>query len=143
MVEVGDSTPAPPAEHATRGLQLAESHQSRVRDGLSSFDRFLRELKPDDVGALFGLGVLGLYALAQAKTAGRSEIARIRYALDDNQHLWGGSKAGLEIQGSASANQLGITRCFLSANPCYHKRMTDKLVSFGLERSRIHGWGLP
>ena len=39
MVEVGDSTPAPPAEHATRGLQLAESHQSRVRDGLSSFER--------------------------------------------------------------------------------------------------------
>ncbi|MGE0707694.1 MAG: class I SAM-dependent methyltransferase [Planctomycetota bacterium] len=131
------ATPAPAAQVVERGLALARAHRDAVTDGLETFERFLGELGEGETGALFGLGVLGVLALERAG----ARAARVRYALDDNPHLWGQRKGALEVQGSEAVRRLGIDRAFLSANPCYHERMARKLEGQGLDPARIYRWG--
>jgi SAM-dependent methyltransferase len=119
-----------------RAKALVERHVESVGRGFESFERMLAETTEGEVCALFGLGVLGL--LAAQRVGGRA--APIKYALDDNAHLWGSEKNGLQIHGSKDLQSLGIARVFLSANPCYHQRMADKLLALGLAPERIYRW---
>jgi SAM-dependent methyltransferase len=113
---------------------LLESHVSTVKTSMASFERMLDQSEPGDTLALYGLGVLGLWARSNA--GGRA--GAIRYLLDDNAQIWGSRKAGLEIQGSKSIPQLGIDRVFIAANPCYHQRMRANLLAVGVAGERIY-----
>ena len=109
-------------------------HIAFVKASLASFERMLTEAKAGETLALYGLGVLGLWARYNAGERAGS----IRYLLDDNAQIWGSRKAGLEIRGSKSIPELGITRVFIAANPCYHKRMTANVVAVGVSEDRIY-----
>ena len=111
-----------------------QAHVAAVETSLAAFERMLGDAKPDDTLALYGLGVLGLWARHNAGDRARS----IRYLLDDNSGIWGSRKAGLEIQGSRSIPELGVNRVFIAANPCYHQRMRANLVSVGVADDRIY-----
>jgi len=111
-----------------------DSHIAFVKASMAAFERMLADAKPDETLALYGLGVLGLWARSHAGDRAGS----IRYLLDDNAGIWGSRKAGLEIQGSKSIPELGISRVFIAANPCYHKRMTANLIAVGVDEDRIY-----
>ena len=112
-----------------------DEHVSFVKSSIASFERMLADAEPGETLALYGLGVLGLWA----RHTNGDRASAIRYLLDDNSQIWGSRKAGLEIRGSKSIPELGISRVFLAANPCYHERMSAKLIAVGLTEDRIYG----
>ena len=85
--------------------------------------------------ALFGLGVQGLLELSLAGARGKP----VRFLLDDNPHVWGTRRLGLEIRGSQQLPSLGVEAVYLAANPCYHPRMRAKLEAVGIRPDRIYG----
>jgi SAM-dependent methyltransferase len=127
------------ARESTVGIAAArnvlDAHLTFVNASLASFEQMLADAKPGETLALYGLGVLGLWARSKAG----ERAASIRYLLDDNAQIWGSRKAGLEIRGSKSIPELGISRVFLAANPCYHKRMSANLIAAGVAEERIYG----
>jgi len=127
---------APPAARIDVAAARArvDAHVSFVKESLTAFERMLSQAKPDETLALYGQGVLGLWARNEAGERAGS----IRYLLDDNAQIWGGRRAGLEIRGSKSIPELGITSVFIAANPCYHDRMRANLVAVGIDEDRIY-----
>jgi SAM-dependent methyltransferase len=83
-----------------------DAHVSFIKSSMAAFERMLANAQPGETLALYGLGVLGLWA---RHTAG-DRAAAIRYLLDDNAQIWGSRKAGLKIRGSKSIPELGISR---------------------------------
>lgn len=129
---VHDGTPAPvdiAAAHA-----LLQAHMTTVEASLAGFERMLQEARPGEVLALYGLGVLGLWARHQAGDRARA----VHFLLDDNPLIWGSRKEGLEIRGSTSIPELGVTRVFIAANPCYHGRMRSNLASVGVAADTVY-----
>ena len=124
----------PSAANVPAARALVEAHAAAMKTGMASFDQMLRESQPGETLALYGLGVLGLWARHDAR--GRADA--IRYLLDDNKQIWGSRKAGLEIQGSKSIPELGIGRVFIAANPCYHQRMRANLIAVGVPEEKIY-----
>jgi SAM-dependent methyltransferase len=132
VVRADEATAANADVPAARAL--LDAHVAAVEGSLAAFERMLQETKPGETLALYGLGVLGLWARHDAR--GRAEA--IRYLLDDNKQIWGSRKAGLEIQGSKAIPELGIDRVFIAANPCYHQRMRANLIAVGVPEERIY-----
>jgi len=117
-------------------IRSARAHVAEVARARESFGRMLATLDAGrDVAAIFGMGVLGLLEF----TAHRERAGAVRYILEDNPHIWGTTKFGVEVRGSGDAGKLGVTAAFLSANPCYHDRMRAKLVAAGVPAGRIFG----
>ena len=124
----------PSAANVPAARALVDAHAAAMKTSMASFDRMLRESEPGDTLALYGLGVLGLWARHDA----RDRADAIRYLLDDNKQIWGSRKAGLEIQGSKAIPELGINRVFIAANPCYHQRMRANLIAVGVAEGKIY-----
>ena len=133
MVNTAGSPPAATIDVAAARARV-DAHVFFVKESLAAFERMLSHAKPDETLALYGQGVLGLWARNNAG----AHAGAIRYLLDDNAQIWGSRKAGLEIRGSKSIPELGVTGVFIAANPCYHDRMRANLVAVGIDRDRIY-----
>lgn len=113
-----------------------ERHEAAVVHGRAEFARMLADCEASGrSAAIFGLGVLGLLDLSIAGDRAKC----VRFLLDDNPHVWGSRRQGIEIRGSQDLPSLGVEAVYLSANPCYHARMRAKLESVGIRADRIYG----
>jgi SAM-dependent methyltransferase len=131
---VGHEDPPVTTVEIADARALVESHVAAIRSSINAFDRMLIETEPGELLALYGLGVLGFWARSNA---GRRADA-IAYLLDDNPLIWGSRKEGLEIRGSRTIPQLGVSRVFIAANPCYHERMRSNLAAVGIREDRVY-----
>ena len=134
--------PAEPAAAIRDPAQVAASraifdrHTAAVAHARSEFARMLSECEATGrSAALFGLGVLGLLELSIAGARANP----VRFLLDDNPHVWGTKRLGLEIRGSQDLPNLGVEAVYLAANPCYHPRMRAKLAALGFGSEQIYG----
>jgi SAM-dependent methyltransferase len=124
------------AERVGASRALFERHEAAVARARSEFARMISECEVTGVGAaLFGLGVLGLLDLSIAGARAKP----VRFLLDDNPHVWGTRRLGLEIRGSQELPALGVEAVFLAASPVYHPRMREKLEAVGIRPERIYG----
>jgi len=133
MVKTAGEPPAAAIDVAAARTRV-DSDIAFVKKSLVAFDRMLSEATPGETLALYGQGVLGLWA----RNSAGERAGSIRYLLDDNAEIWGSRKAGLEVRGSKAIPELGVTRVFIAANPCYHDRMRANLVAVGIGADRIY-----
>lgn len=132
-----EATAAPrEAQRVAASRALFERHAAAVARARSEFARMLAECEAAGAGAaLFGLGVLGMLDLAIAGDRAKP----VRFLLDDNPHVWGTRRLGLEIRGSQDLPSLAVDAVFLAASPVYHPRMREKLLAVGIRPERIYG----
>lgn len=136
IVEKSEPVTAPKAKNINVEIERAKNHALELARQKSEFDRMMASLQSEKgVGAIFGIGVSGLFWYAQNYKGNPS----IKYILDDNPHSWGSSKLDLEMHGSESIKKLCVTHIFLGANPCYHQRMRSKLIDLGVDEKYIYG----
>ncbi len=129
------ATPRDPARVAASRATFVR-HEAAVAHARSEFARMLSECEAGGrSAALFGLGVLGLLELSLAGARAKA----VRFLLDDNPHVWGTRRLGIEIRGSQELPTLGVEAVYLAANPCYHPRMRAKLEAVGFRSDQIFG----
>lgn len=116
-------------------IRAAKSHVETVKQSLASFQKMLRFLEDNSSkGAIFGMGVLGLYAEALWD----SENQLINYILEDNPGSWGSNKLGLKVCNPSEWRNLNIDAIFIGANPCYHNKIKEKLLHLGFKEDQIY-----
>ena len=109
-----------------------------------SFKIFIGNIKNGkfDNNLIFGIGIAGIYNIAAYHSKSTSNtIAKelgIDYFVDDSPSLWGSKLLGSEIIGSEQIKNLtGTSQVFISANPCYHEKMVEKLLQSNIDIKSI------
>ncbi|MDA9739817.1 class I SAM-dependent methyltransferase [Synechococcus sp. AH-736-M20] len=128
----------------SQNKQIALEANTYINNSSESFQKFIDNIKVDKFtnNLVFGIGITAIYNIADySKNTMIKPSAHelgINYFIDDSPSLWGSKLLGAEIIGSEKIkNLIGTSQVFISANPCYHEKMVDKLCKSGIDMNNI------
>ena len=128
----------------SRNKQIALAANAYIDNSSNSFKKFINNIKSEKFAnnLVFGIGITAIHSIAEysknSSTNASAHELGINYFIDDSPSLWGSKLLGAEIIGSDQIkNLIGNSQVFISANPCYHEKMIDKLCKSGIEFNNI------
>ena len=126
----------------SKNKEVATLANKYIEESSGSFNEFINNIKSGNFqnNLIFGIGISGIYNIANHLSASITDAKNlgINYFVDDSPSLWGSKLMGSEIIGSDKIRSLsGNSQVFISANPCYHEKMINKLMNSGINIENI------
>lgn len=124
---------------------IVQSAKSYILEATASFEDYVVNIEEKNFryNLIFGIGVIGIYLLTQKMNGNFNSTVTakhigIDYFIDDSPTLWGSKMLDVEIVGSNQILDFAHdSQVFISASPCYHSKIVNKLIKLGIKKENI------